>query len=279
MLDLPQGGKLELFNKINPETNEEQGLGEGGLGYGRFGQLNGETKFVKKQKLRKNEASAEAGISTPLFEQPAEMQTQQLAWIEEEMVKFRRELNITTHRLNHENVIKTYGGAVETSKPGESPKAYMVMDMMHGGDLKQVSRDGATDQRKKEIMLGALAGLAHVHASGLIHRDIKPDNIMLDSNGNAKLIDFGEAVDMDANNEFRTRTKAGTAGYYHPTKIQNVAHGQDMIYDVSTDLYALYKTFEALIGDSEVFDDWLQTFLVDGQTATSLHQSLTGLEV
>jgi hypothetical protein len=269
VLDLPQGGSLELHNKINPATDLEQGLGAGGLGYGRFGKLGNETRFVKKQKLKKNEQAAAAGASTPLYEQVAAMQDMNLAWIEEEMVKFRQELAVTSQRLNHVNIVKTYGGAVGIGKGGTS-KAYMVMEMMTGGDLKRVIAAGtATDRVKKQIMQGALDGLAHVHANRLIHRDIKPDNIMLDAAGTAKLIDFGETVDMDVNDEFQTRTRAGTAGYYHPIKIvQNESLGQPLVYDVSTDLYALQKTFEQLAPTLPALTAWIATFPVVNDAAT-----------
>ena len=275
VLDLPhQGGRLELHNKINPATNKEQGLGEGGLGYGRFGKLGGETTFVKKQRLKKNEQTAARVQNRPLYEQPADMQQAQLGYIEEEMDKFRRELAVTTNRLNHVNVIKSYGGAIGIGKDG-MPKAYMVMDMMTGGDLKKVITAGtANDQRKKRIMKGALEGLAHVHAARMIHRDIKPDNIMLDAHDRVKLIDFGEAVDMDVNGEYRTMTKAGTAGYYHPIKIvQNEALRQQMIYDVSTDLYALQKTFEQLAPHDGNLLAWINTFGAVG-SASLLSQNL-----
>jgi serine/threonine protein kinase len=261
VLELPQGNSLELYNKINPATNREQRLGAGGLGYGAFGKMGGETTFVKKQKLKKNEQSAAAGVGMPLFEQPDVMQVQQLAWIQEEMEKFRNELDITTNVLNHANVLKTYGGAIGVGKDGAS-KAYIAAEMMTGGDIKSVIAAGtATDATKKAIMLDALAGLAHVHAANLIHRDIKPDNIMLNSVGTAKLIDFGEAVRMDGAGEYRTRTKAGTVGYYHPVKIvaREQAH-QELIYDVSTDLYALQKTFEQLAPHFPALTAWIATF-------------------
>ena len=286
VLDLPQGRSLELHNKVNPATDKEQSLGEGGLGYGRFGKLGAETKFVKKQKLKKNEQSAASGVGMPLYQQPEAIQVQNLAWIEQEMEKFRNELDITTNRLNHANVIKTYGGAIGIGKGG-APKAYMVMDMMTGGDLQGVIDAGtATDAVKKQIMLDALDGLAHVHAARLIHRDIKPDNIMLDAAGTAKLIDFGEAVDMDPNDEYRTATKAGTVGYYHPVKIvaNEQAHLQ-LVYDVSTDLYALKRTFEQLAPTLPALTGWIATFpgvndaVTPVGTAAILRGTLAGIPV
>ena len=134
----------------------------------------------------------------------------------------------------------------------------------------------ATDQRKKQIMRDALAGLAHVHAAHIIHRDIKPENIMLDGNGTAKLIDFGEAVDMDVNGEYRTTTKAGTQGYYHPIKIvQNDALRQPMVYDASTDLYALQNTFEELATHDGRLTAWINTF----GAAAGANQLITSLDL
>jgi serine/threonine protein kinase len=279
VLELPQGNSLELYNKINPDTNREQRLGAGGLGYGAFGKMAGETTFVKKQKLKKNEQSAAAGVGMPLYEQADDMQAQQLTWIQEEMEKFRNELDITTNVLNHVNVVKTYGGAIGTGKDGSS-KAYIAAEMMTGGDLKAVISAGtATDATKKAIMLDALAGLAHVHAAGLIHRDIKPDNIMLNSTGTAKLIDFGEAARMNQAGEYRTAKKAGTAGYYHPVKIlqREQAH-EELIYDVSTDLYALQKTFEQLAPALPALTAWIATFAAVNDAAT-LRANLVGIIV
>lgn len=279
VLELPQGNRLELYNKINPDTTREQRLGAGGLGYGAFGKMGGATTFVKKQKLKKNEQSAEAGVGMPLYDQPDVMQTQQLAWIQEEMEKFRNELDITTNVLNHVNVIKTYGGAIGVGKDGAS-KAYIAAEMLAGGDLKgKIGVPTVTDATKKAIMLDALAGLAHVHAAGLIHRDIKPDNIMLNSTGTAKLIDFGEAVRMDPHGEHRTAKKAGTAGYYHPVKIvaREQAH-QELIYDVSTDLYALQKTFEQLAPALPALTAWIATFAAVNDAAT-LRANLVGIIV
>jgi hypothetical protein len=269
LLELPdQAGELALHNKVNPDTGKTQNLGTGGAGYGRFGKLGGHTRFVKKQKLKKNEQTEAAAINnTPLYAQGQAIQDQNLAWIHEEMVKFRAELNVTTNLLNHANVVRSYGGAIGIGKGG-APKAYIVMEMMAGGDLTKVIGNPAIDDvRKKAIMLGAINGLAHVHAARLIHRDIKPENIMLDSAGVPKLIDFGEAVTMDGNNEFVTRVKAGTAGYYHPDIVRDAAANQPLHYSAATDLYALGKTFEKLAPVTPALTAWIAGLLAANDAA------------
>ncbi|WP_324749668.1 protein kinase [Sphingomonas sp. LY54] len=261
LLDLPgQAGELALHNKVNPDTGKTQNLGTGGAGYGRFGKLGGHTRFVKKQKLKKNEQTAAAGVGTALNAQPQQIQDQNLAWIDEEMVKFRTELNVTTNLLNHPNVIKSYGGAVGIGKGGV-PKAYLVMEMMAGGDLTKVIGNAAIDDtRKKAIMLDAISGLAHVHAAGLIHRDIKPENIMLN---------VGEAKPMDGNGEFITPVRAGTAGYYHPNIVAAAAANQPIHYSAATDLYALGKTFEKLVPVTPALNAWIAGLLVANDAAAA----------
>jgi serine/threonine protein kinase len=266
VLTLPNQNRLELFNKINPTTKRKQLLGAGGLGYGRHGRLtdnlgNRTNVFVKKQRMKKTEAVAQQITGTPLYAQPQALQAQQLDWMMEESDKFKRELDFTTNVLNHPNVVKTYGGTVSLGK-NKQPKAYIAMEILTTDVKKLISRGTLTEPQKLQIMQDALNGLAHVHNRGLVHRDIKPENIMLDSAGNAKLIDFGEAVRIPIGQaSYLTRTKAGTAGYYHPTKIANVdPTTHDLTYDKSTDLFALKKTFEEMQPTTPGIQDWLDSF-------------------
>ncbi len=264
-LDMPTGGSLDLWNKINPATNQPQGLGAGGMGYGRHGMFtddegNQEQVFVKKQKMKKSEALAEQAFGKSLYDTPAGVQDQYLGFIQEEHEKFKNEMTIAL-QLDHENVVKTYGGAISVGKGGQE-KAYMMLEVL-STDLRKLIAGGAmSEPTKLNIMKGALAGLAHVHGNRIIHRDIKPENIMMDGAGVPKLIDFGEAVTLaNGADSFNTRTKAGTMGYYHPDKIVRAdAERRDLTYDKSTDLYALKKSFEEMHATTAGIDAWLASF-------------------
>jgi hypothetical protein len=278
VLSLPQKtkpgtGKLELFNKINPTTNREVALGKGGMGYGRFGKLDGSEKFVKKQKLKKNEASIRGGAHNQVYALDRGSQDLFLSWIEQEMAKFRNELNYTTNILDHENVIKTHGGAVGLGSDN-MPTAYMVMDMMQSDLKKMIEKDEWNEQTKIEIMKGVLAGLAHVHGKGLLHRDIKPENIMLDKNGVPKLIDFGEAVQMDHERKFLSDDRAGTAGYQHPEKIKM----KPILFDRNTDLYALKVTFKEMKPSTGAVQSWIESF-DDSHDAAGLLDTLKTIDI
>ncbi|MBI1295699.1 DUF4157 domain-containing protein [bacterium] len=278
VLSLPQKagpgkGKLELFNKINPTTNQEVALGKGGMGYGRFGKLDGSEKFVKKQKLKKNEASIQAGAHKQVYALDKDSQDLYLSWIEQEMTKFRNELNYTTNILDHENVIKTHGGSVGVGSDN-MPTAYMVMDMMQSDIKKMIEKDEWDEHTKIEIMKGVLAGLAHVHGKGLIHRDIKPENIMLDKNGVPKLIDFGEAVQMDHEHKFESADRAGTQGYQHPVKIKM----KPILFDRNTDLYALKVTFGEMKPSTAAVQGWLDSF-DDSHDAAGLLNTLKTFDI
>jgi serine/threonine protein kinase len=281
-LTLPNQNELELFNKINPVTKRKQLLGAGGLGYGRHGRLtnpqgNRINVFVKKQRMKKTETVAKQAMGLPLYAQPQVFQDQQLDWMQEESDKFKRELDFTTNVLNHPNVVKTYGGTISLGKD-KQPKAYIAMEILTTDVKKLINKGILTEAQKLKIMQDALNGLAHVHSQGLLHRDIKPDNIMLDSAGNAKLIDFGETVRIPVGQtSYLTRTKAGTAGYYHPTKIANVdPTTHDLTYDKSTDLFALKTTFAEMQPTTPGIQDWLDSFDTT-DNANTLLQSLLQL--
>jgi serine/threonine protein kinase len=94
----------------------------------------------------------------------------------------------------------------------------LEMEWLGGGDLEGVVVGGQYEQLWKWIFQIA-SGLNHMHSLGVIHRDVKPDNIALDRNGNAKLIDLGTATfkwQLQADNF----PMAGTPGYTSPEMIR-----------------------------------------------------------
>jgi len=122
--------------------------------------------------------------------------------------RFRREARIAAS-LSHPNLIGVY----DYSEGEERP--YLVMEYVAGPNLAERLRQGA------RIDCGRLArellnALAHVHAAGILHRDVKPQNVLLGADGGAKLIDFGIALPDDATSLTRTGNVLGTARYIAP---------------------------------------------------------------
>ena len=108
---------------------------------------------------------------------------------------------------------------------GEDPEMgpFYVMEWMHGGDLKSLlteSPNRVIDPGKAiSIVQDILAALEAAHSSGIIHRDVKPSNILFDSTGRAKLADFGIATAISANNIEAAR---GTPGYMAPEQLETI---------------------------------------------------------
>ena len=147
-------------------------------------------------------------------------------------LRFQREVRAVA-RLNHGNVVQVYDFGTE----GEI--AYIVMEYIQGKELKDYfdlgqRLDLATIFR---IMGEILAALDFAHEAGIIHRDVKPANVMMDAGGHAKLTDFGVARFTDpeagdATEKTRVGTIVGTPSYMSPEQVQ----GQPL--DRRTDVWA-----------------------------------------
>jgi eukaryotic-like serine/threonine-protein kinase len=151
--------------------------------------------------------------------------------------RFERE-GRTAARLAHPNIVQVYDAGEAELDGRETP--YIVMEYVPGGDLK-----GLIDKRGK--LSGAelarlgdevCAGLAHAHERGVIHRDIKPHNILLDENRHARVSDFGIARALDATQATRTGAYLGTALYSSPEQLRGKkATPQSDIYSLGATLY------------------------------------------
>lgn len=129
----------------------------------------------------------------------------------------------------------------------ENQTAYIVMEYLEGCDLKHylLSHNGHLSQQAiLTIMKPLIESLIKVHASGIIHRDISPDNIMVLADGSVKLIDFGAARNIDESGE-QSKTVSVKNGY--APKEQYLSHG---VQGPWTDVYALcatiYKCFSGI---------------------------------
>ncbi|MGY1722063.1 protein kinase domain-containing protein [Blastococcus sp. SYSU DS0533] len=147
--------------------------------------------------------------------------------------------------LSHPNIaaVLDYG---ETSAPdtGES-LAYLVMELVEGSSLSaRLAEEGSLDTRATlSLLRQAAAGLAEAHRAGVVHRDVKPANILLGSDGTVKLTDFGISWSAGSAPITRTGQVVGTAQYMSPEQ----ARGEHV--SPASDVYALALVgYESLAG-------------------------------
>src|SRR6476659_6816051 len=124
------------------------------------------------------------------------------------VTRFRREAK-TAAGLTHPNL----AGVYDFSEEGERP--YLVMQFVPGENLAERMQRGEGVDRDK-LARELLEALVHIHRAGVLHRDVKPSNIILEPDGTAKLIDFGIALPQDATALTSTGLILGTERYAAP---------------------------------------------------------------
>ena len=164
--------------------------------------------------------------------------------------RFRREAQ-SAAGLNHPNIVAIYDNGEDTIFDGTNyiTVPYIVMEYVDGQTLRQVMQRGPQilPERSLEICAGILAALDYAHRHGIVHRDIKPANVMINSHGDAKVMDFGIARAMtDLSTSFTaTSSVMGTAQYLSPEQ----ARGENV--DARSDIYATgCVLFELLTGQA-----------------------------
>ena len=128
--------------------------------------------------------------------------------------RFRKEAQ-NSGRLNHPNIVAVY----DTGEADEDGMAipYIVMELVHGRTLRDLVReDGPLSPREAaQVLIPVAHALQASHDAGIIHRDVKPANIMITNTGQVKVMDFGIARALDDSTSAMTQTSAviGTAQY------------------------------------------------------------------
>ncbi len=154
---------------------------------------------------------------------------------EEYLKRFRREAQ-AAGSLNHPNIVRIFD-------VGEN---YLVMELLEGRTLRQIIREhGQMAPEAARAILGPVAeALDHAHAQGIIHRDVKPANVMIQPNGQPKLIDFGVAH-IDATVMTATGQVLGSPSFMSPEQLA----GEDVT--PRSDNYSLaVVAYEMLTGQS-----------------------------
>ena len=173
--------------------------------------------------------------------------------------RFRREAQ-SAAALNHPTIVAVYdSGEEEITTPNGSTRSvpYIVMEYVEGHTVRELLGDGEAVPIPEavEITTGVLDALEYSHRAGIVHRDIKPGNIMLTSTGAVKVMDFGIARAMEDSSATVTQTHAvvGTAQYLSPEQARGeIVDARSDLYSTGCLLYELLTGQPPFTGDSAV---------------------------
>ena len=144
--------------------------------------------------------------------------------------RFRREATLIA-RLRHPGIVQVFETGEHEGRP------FIVLELVEGESLELVLERGPLAPRHAaEIVHGVALALAHAHEHGLVHRDVKPANVLVDRQGTPRLMDFGIARDTTVTGELtRTGDMLGTPYYMAPEQMLGTSNTQGPL----TDVYAL----------------------------------------
>ncbi|RLL45272.1 Stk1 family PASTA domain-containing Ser/Thr kinase [Oceanobacillus piezotolerans] len=167
---------------------------------------------------------------------------------QEFIARFDREAQSATS-LAHPNIVSIYDVGEEDHL------LYMVMEYVEGMTLKEyIQRFGPLDvQESMDIMRQIASAIAHAHANDIVHRDIKPQNILMDGHGQAKVTDFGIAIALSATALTQTNSILGSVHYLSPEQARGgMATKKSDIYSLGIVLFEMLTGRLPFSGQSPV---------------------------
>ncbi len=154
--------------------------------------------------------------------------------------RFLREARVTG-RLLHRNIVTVFNAGEDDGRH------FIVMELLEGVTLKEWLKSPHTLEEKLDLMIQTCDGLSVAHAAGVIHRDVKPNNLFVLPDGNLKILDFGVAR-LVASNVTRSGLIIGTPGYMSPEQ----ARGLEV--DPRSDVFSAAAVFYFMLAGREPFE-------------------------
>lgn len=164
------------------------------------------------------------------------------------LLRFKREANAAS-TLNHPNIVEIYDVGEEDGKH------FIVMEVVRGKTLKQlISQRGAMEKEEAlAIMKQLIAAISEAHRKNIIHRDIKPQNVLVKDDGTVKITDFGIALAQDAMQLTQTDAVMGSVHYLAPECARGeAASNQSDVYSLGIVLYELLRGEVPFNGEAPV---------------------------
>jgi serine/threonine protein kinase/Tfp pilus assembly protein PilF len=198
-----------------------------------FGSLSLEGKTIGNYQISSELGSGGMGVVYLAYDSSLNRQVAlkflppMLAMDESIRIRFTKEA-MAAAALNHPNIVTVH----EVSTHGQVP--YIAMEYVNGTTLQSRIREGnITVPELYDISLQLCEGLEAAHQAGIIHRDIKPGNLMLDNDGRLRILDFGLAKSLDDHTITRAGSTMGTVEYLSPEQVKGEAP------DARSDLFSL----------------------------------------
>ncbi|RED65918.1 Stk1 family PASTA domain-containing Ser/Thr kinase [Cohnella lupini] len=173
---------------------------------------------------------------------------QQFTHDEDFVKRFRREAQAAAS-LSHPNIVSIYDvGQVEDTH-------YIVMEFIDGANLNEIIRERAPFQADEAVKITSQIcdALEHAHHNQIIHRDIKPHNILMGNNGRVKVTDFGIARAVTSSTITQTGSVIGSVHYFSPEHAKGVATGEKSdLYSLGIVLYQMLTGRLPFLGESPI---------------------------
>ncbi|MGZ8765610.1 MAG: Stk1 family PASTA domain-containing Ser/Thr kinase [Acidimicrobiia bacterium] len=162
--------------------------------------------------------------------------------------RFRREAQAAAN-LSHPNIVAVYDWGQEEGT------YFIVMEYIDGHSLRDVLRAQTTIEASRVAGIGAEVanGLSFAHKAGVVHRDVKPGNVLIETSGQVKVTDFGVARADASEALTQTGSVMGTAAYFSPEQAQGlVVDGRSDVYSLGVVLYELVCGTPPFAGENPV---------------------------